>query len=108
MSGKPRVKLSKTVARKGELIEVKTLVPHLMESGQRKDKTGQPIARKILNRFTCTVNGKEVFSADLEPAVAENPFLQFSFKATESGVVGFTWLDDDGSKIVAEEKISVE
>jgi sulfur-oxidizing protein SoxZ len=107
MAVKPRIKLDKKEAKKGDLVEVKALVSHAMESGQRKDSAGNVIPRKILNKFTCTVNGKEVFSADFEPAVAANPYIQFKFKATESGPVVLTWIDDDGSKIVGEEKITV-
>ena len=107
MSVKPRIKLDKKEAKKGDLVEVKALVSHVMESGQRRDASGQPIPRKILNRFTCTVNGKEVFSADFEPAISANPFIQFKFKAQESGAVVLTWIDDDGSKIVGEERITV-
>ncbi len=107
MSVKPRIKLDKKEAKKGDIVEVKALVSHIMESGQRKDKDGKPIPRKILNKFTCTVNGKEVFAADFEPAVSANPYIQFKFKATESGPVVLTWIDDDGSKIVGEESIKV-
>jgi sulfur-oxidizing protein SoxZ len=104
---KPRIKLDKKEAKKGDLVEVKTLVSHIMETGQRKDDQGKVVPRKILNKFTCTVNGKEVFSADFEPAIAANPYIQFKFKAQESGPVVFTWTDDDGSKIVGEETIRV-
>jgi sulfur-oxidizing protein SoxZ len=104
---KPRIKLDKKDAKKGDIIEVKALVSHIMETGQRKDRDGKVIPRKILNKFTCTVNGKEVFSADFEPAVSANPYIQFKFKATESGPVVLTWIDDDGSKIVGEETLTV-
>ncbi|GIK80433.1 MAG: thiosulfate oxidation carrier complex protein SoxZ [Pseudorhodoplanes sp.] len=107
MSVKPRIKLDKKEAKKGELVEVKALVQHIMESGQRKDRDGKTIPRKILNKFTCTVNGKEVFSADFEPAVSANPYIQFKFKAQESGPVVLTWVDDDGTKIVGEDNITV-
>lgn len=107
MSMKPRIKLDKKEAKKGELVEVKALVQHIMESGQRKDRDGKTIPRKILNKFTCTVNGKEVFSADFEPAVSANPYIQFKFKAQESGPVVLTWVDDDGTKIVGEDNITV-
>jgi sulfur-oxidizing protein SoxZ len=107
MAIKPRIKLDKKEAKKGELVEVKALVQHVMETGQRKDASGNTIPRKILNKFTCTVNGKEVFSADFEPAIAANPYIQFKFKATESGSVVLTWVDDDGSKVVGEEQITV-
>ncbi len=107
MSVKPRIKLDKKEAKKGELVEVKALVSHIMESGQRKDASGNVVPRKILNKFTCTVNGKEVFSADFEPAISANPYIQFKFKAQKSGPVVLTWTDDDGSKIVGEERITV-
>ncbi|MBK5956753.1 thiosulfate oxidation carrier complex protein SoxZ [Rhodoplanes elegans] len=104
---KPRIRLDKKEAKKGDLVEVKALVAHIMESGQRKDKDGNVIPRKIINKFTCEVNGKPVFAADLEPAVSANPYLQFKFRAEESGKVVLTWIDDDGSKIVGEETITV-
>jgi sulfur-oxidizing protein SoxZ len=107
MAAKPRIKLDRKVAKKGDIVEVKALVQHTMESGQRKDSSGKPIPRKILNKFTCTVNGKQVFAADFEPAVSANPYIQFKFRAEESGPVVLTWVDDDGTKIVGQETIKV-
>jgi sulfur-oxidizing protein SoxZ len=104
---KPRIKLDKKEAKKGDLVEVKALVSHVMETGQRKSADGKVIPRKIINKFTCTVNGKEVFSADFEPAISANPYIQFKFRAMESGPVVLTWIDDDGSKIVGEDSIKV-
>jgi len=104
---KPRIKLDKKTAKKGEIVEVKALVAHIMETGQRKDSAGKAIPRKILNKFSCAVNGKEVFSADFEPAVSANPYIQFKFRAQESGPVVLTWTDDDGSKIVGQDSITV-
>ena len=104
---KPRIKLDKKEANKGDIVEVKALVAHIMETGQRKDAQGNTIPHKILKKFTCTVAGKQVFAADFEPAVSANPYIQFKFKATESGPVVLTWHDDDGSTIVGEEKITV-
>ena len=103
---KPRIKLPKT-AKKGEVVQIKTLLSHTMESGQRKDAGGNTIPRKIINKFTCTVNGKQVFAADFEPAISANPYIQFKFKAMESGPVVLTWIDDDGSKIVGQDSIKV-
>ena len=107
MAAKPRIKLDKKEAKKGVLVEVKALVSHVMETGQRKDAAGNTIPRKILNKFTCTVAGKQVFAADFEPAISANPYIQFKFKATESGPVVLTWIDDDGSTIVGEDSIKV-
>jgi sulfur-oxidizing protein SoxZ len=106
MIGKPRIKLPKET-RKGDIIQIKTLAPHVMENGQRRDQNGSLVPRKIINRFTCTFNGKPVFACDLEPAVAANPYLQFSVKVEESGVFNFTWIDDDGTTLNAEETIVV-
>ncbi len=107
MLTKPRIKLSSNAVRKGEVVEVKAIVSHVMETGQRKDAQGQTIPRKILNFFSCTVAGREVFSADFEPAVAANPYIQFTFRATESGPVVLTWRDDDGTLLVGEDTIVV-
>ena len=107
MAVKPRIKLDKKEAKKGDLVEVKALVSHVMENGLRRDASGNVVPRKILNKFTCTVAGKQVFAADFEPAVSANPYIQFKFKATESGPVVLTWTDDDGSTIVGEETITV-
>jgi sulfur-oxidizing protein SoxZ len=104
---KPRIKLDKKEIKKGESIEIKTLVSHIMESGQRRDKDGKPIPRKIINKFICELNGQLVFGCDLEPAISANPYFQFKLKPEESGTLKFTWVDDDGSKIEASETIKV-
>jgi len=106
MAEKPRLKVPKE-AKKGEIIEIKTLLSHPMETGLRKDQAGSVIPRKILNKFTCEFNGKPVFSADLEPAVAANPYIQFNAKVDESGTFKFTWTDDDGTVTTTEEQIKV-
>ena len=102
----PKIRVPKT-AKKGEVVEIKTLLPHIMESGQRKDKDGKTIPRKIINKFVAEFNGKPVFSANIEPAIAANPYMQFFAKVDESGTFKFTWTDDDGSVTTAEEKITV-
>ena len=106
MAEKPRIKLPSS-ARKGEVIEIKTLIAHPMETGLRKDQDGKVIPRKIINKFTCEFNGKPVFSADIEPAVAANPYMQFTAKVVESGTFRFTWVDDDGTVTTAEQAIVV-
>lgn len=106
MAEKPRLKLPKE-ANKGDVIEIKTLLAHIMESGQRKDKDGKTIPRKIINKFACEFNGKPVFAVDLEPAIAANPYMQFHAKVEESGTFKFTWTDDDRTVTTAEENITV-
>lgn len=105
---KPRVKVPKTAA-KDEVITIKTLISHKMESGQRKDKkTGDIIPRKIINKFTAAFNGETVFEVDIEPAVSSNPYFQFNVRVPESGEFTFIWVDDDGSVYETSKKIKVE
>ena len=106
MAETPKVRVPKS-AKKGEVVEIKTLMPHIMELGQRKGKDGKLIPRKIINKFTAELNGKPVFSASLEPAVAANPYMQFFAKVNESGTFKFSWTDDDGTVTTAERKITV-
>ncbi len=106
-SVKPRVKVPAS-AKKGEVIEIKTLISHKMETGQRKDKkTGKPIPRRIINKFVATFNGETVFSMDLEPAVSANPYIKFNMRAEKSGEFEFTWVDDNGSSYKAKKKLAV-
>ena len=72
-------------ARRGEIIEIKTLAAHPMETGFRRTQLGELIPRDIIRRFVCTYNGAEVFRVDLHPAVAANPLIAFTTVATESG-----------------------
>ena len=106
MAEKPRIRLPKQ-ARRGEIIQIKTLISHSMENGQRRDGNGSIIPRKIINTFTCEFNGKPVFRCDLDTAVAENPYLAFAARMEESGVFRFSWQDDDGSTITTDENIVV-
>jgi len=103
---KPRVKVPKT-ASAGEVITIKSLVNHVMESGQRKDKEGNVIPRMIINKFVCDFNGSTVFSCDIDAAVAANPYLEFKARVNESGTFKFTWTDDEGTVIETEKPITV-
>jgi sulfur-oxidizing protein SoxZ len=103
---KPHIKIPNEI-RKGEIIQIKTLVAHEMENGLRRDQAGKLVPRKIINHFACTFNGKPVFACDLEPAAAANPYLVFSVQVEESGIFNFSWIDDDGTTISAEETIAV-
>jgi sulfur-oxidizing protein SoxZ len=95
-------------AKRGEIIEIKTLISHVMETGFRRTQVGAVIPRDIIRRFVCTYNGTEVFSADLHPAVSANPFFVFSTVATESGTLAFTWTGDNGFSVTESATITVE
>jgi len=106
MASNARIKIPET-AKKGEVIEIRTLFSHVMETGFRKDASGKPIPREIINKFTVTFNGKPVFSADLEPAIAPNPYIKFNVRLTESGTFRFSWFDDNGTVTTEDRKVAV-
>jgi len=101
---KPRIRIPSQI-RMGEVIEVKTLVTHEMESGQRRDAAGKLVPRKIIRRLTCAYNGRQVFAMDIEPAIAANPYVSFFVKAVENGMLDFAWTDDDGTIYTARQAI---
>jgi sulfur-oxidizing protein SoxZ len=95
-------------AKRGEIIEIKTLMSHIMETGYRHTADGEAVPRDIITSFACRYNGVEIFRADLFPAIAANPFITFFTVATESGKFEFEWIGDKGFSETASASISVE
>ena len=95
-------------AKRGEIIEIKTLISHTMETGFRRTQLGAVIPRDIIRRFACTYNGTEVFRAELHPAMSANPFIAFSTIAVESGTLEFQWTGDNGFSVTQSAAILVE
>lgn len=93
-------------ARKGEVIQIRTLIQHEMETGFRPLPNGGFAPRLILRRFECVYDGEVVFAADLHPAISANPFIAFRTLATRSGEIVFRWTDDRGA--VREERATIE
>src|SRR5690349_19989126 len=89
------IKLPDTAAR-GEVVEIRALIQHPMETGYRPGPNGTILPRDIIRRFTCVYDGEVVFSAELHPGIAANPFLSFTTIATGTGPVSFTWEGDNG------------
>jgi sulfur-oxidizing protein SoxZ len=94
-------------ARRGEIIEIRTLAGHSMETGFRRTQLGELIPRSIITRFSCLYNGVEVFRADLHPAIAANPLISFTTVATESGTLEFRWTGDNDFSATQTASISV-
>lgn len=94
-------------ARRGEVIEIRTIVAHTMETGFRRTERGALIPRDILQLFVCTYNGVEVFRAELHPSISANPYIAFSTVATESGTLEFRWSGDDGFMLVEKAALKV-
>jgi len=95
-------------AKRGDIIEIKTLMSHIMETGYRHTAAGEVIPRDIITSFACRYNGNEVFRVDLFPAIAANPFITFFTTATESGKFEFEWVGDNGFSETASASIIVE
>ncbi len=91
-----RISLPDT-AQAGEVIEIRVLIQHPMESGFRRGARGEVIPRDIITTFECLYAGETVFSADFFPAVAANPFLTFHTRAVETGEMLFRWTDQKGA-----------
>ncbi len=94
-------------ARRGEIIEIRAMIAHPMETGQRMGQNGEMIPRRIINRFIFTYGTEPVFSADLFPAMSANPFIAFTTLATDSAVLTFAWVEDGGEVHVATTDITV-
>ena len=94
-------------AKRGQIIEIKTLISHIMETGFRRTETGQIIPRNIITELLCTYNGEEIFRATLYPAIAANPFLTFYTVARESGMISFKWTGDHGFEQTESASITV-
>src|ERR1700761_1005360 len=83
-------------AKRGDVIEIKTLMSHIMETGFRRTAAGDLIPRDIITSFVCRYNGKEIFRADFFPAISANPYISFFTTAKESGKFEFEWIGDNG------------
>ncbi len=106
MTIRPRVRVSEG-AKAGDIIEIKTAIQHVMETGQRRDGAGALVPRDIIHTFTARFAGNQVFKAELQPGVSANPFIQFYMKATAPGELTLTWEGDNGLKVEHKEPIKV-
>ena len=104
---RPLISVPKRV-KAGETFEIKLLISHPMESGQRRDAYGRAIPRDIINSLVCTYNGEEVLRAELFPAIAANPFFAFHARAVDSGTIVLAWTDDHGTVQSETVEITVE
>jgi len=95
-------------AKRGDIIEIKTLMSHIMETGYRHTAAGDLVPRDIITNFICRYNGSEIFRADFFPAIAANPFMSFFTVAKESGKLEFEWIGDNGFSSTASASITVE
>jgi len=106
MSARPRIRLPDS-ARIGDVIEIKTLIAHMMETGNRKNTDGSAIPRRLLHTFEAKFAGREVFKASLHTGTAANPFISFFMKVSGPGDFEFVWTEDGGAKITERQTLRV-
>jgi sulfur-oxidizing protein SoxZ len=83
-------------AKRGDVVEIRALIAHPMETGYRVGPDGKRMPRNILRRFTCRLDGEVVLAAELYPAVSANPYLAFALRVERGGTLSFTWEGDGG------------
>jgi sulfur-oxidizing protein SoxZ len=104
---RPRIRLSANEISAGQVIDVRTLISHTMETGNRRDGSGNVIPRNIIHTFRAEFDGQLVFECAMEPAISANPYMQFNVAPPHSGTLTLTWLGDDGMEVTATEEITV-
>ena len=95
-------------ARRGEVLEIKAMVEHVMETGFRHTEQGERVPRNIIHRFRCLYNGAQVYEADFHPALVSNPVVQFFVRAEQSGHFEFQWSGDQGFTAHVQKKLVVD
>ena len=92
---------------KGGSTEVKCLMSHPMETGLRKDYSGNKIPAHFIKEVTCEHKGKVVMLASWGVAISKNPYLSFSFKGAAAGdTVKVSWVDNKGESASAEASVA--
>lgn len=104
--GRVRLAVPNPVAA-GQVVTIRTLIAHPMESGFRRDARGQRLPRNIIELFECRLDDALVFRAQLQPGIAANPFIEFRLRARHSGTLHFRWQDQHGNQHEAQRALEV-
>ena len=94
----PTIKLAvPPTATAGEVITIRSVITHPMETGLRLDEFNAYVPLRIIQHFTCRLDDEVVFDVKLEPAIATNPYLTFPMIARRSGLLTFDWRNSNGA-----------
>ena len=108
MSKPPRIWVSNATPKKGEVVRVRAQMEHVMESGLRTDPaTGKVRPRNIVNRFEARLGSALLFTWEPGISIAQNPYIEFTFLARESGELNMLWKDEQGQTLNAQKAIAV-
>lgn len=92
---------------KEDVVTVKALMTHPMETGNRKDSKGETIPAHFIQEITCTSAGQEVISAQWSGGISKNPYISFKYKGAKEGdELTLTWVDNKGNSESASAKVS--
>ncbi|WP_295558286.1 thiosulfate oxidation carrier complex protein SoxZ [uncultured Hyphomicrobium sp.] len=105
-ASKPRVRFPEQ-AQAGDVIEIKALITHVMETGNRKDADGKPIPRNIIHTFTAHYDEALIFKAEFGSGIAANPYVSFFFKVPGPGELRVSWQDDEGGETIERYPLNV-
>jgi sulfur-oxidizing protein SoxZ len=103
---KPRVKLP-DVIKIGDIIEIKALITHPMETGQRRNAAGELVPRSIIKSFHASFNGQPFFTAELLPGISANPFIAFNMKVVGPGELELAWTDDNETVLTERQTLTL-
>lgn len=95
-------------ARRGESVEVRALLSHPNESGQRRNDTGGAVPRNVVVAWRATYGGALVFEAETGIGIAANPYLSFHVRAERTGEIALEWRDEGGAVFRAAAVLRVE
>ena len=104
---KPRIWISNATPERGEIVKVRAVIVHRMETGLRLNQDGEAIQRNIINKLTACFNEQLLFQWEPETAIAQNPYLEFTFVARESGTLAMRWEDDSKKIFTSDTEITV-
>ena len=108
MSKPPRIWVSNASPKKGEVVRVRAQMEHVMESGLRTDPaTGKVRPRNIVNRFEARLGNALLFTWEPGISIAQNPYIEVTFLARESGELNMLWKDEQGQTLNAQKAIAV-
>ena len=94
-------------ARRGEIIEIRTLIQHPMETGYRVDVNGAMVPKNVIHTLMAHFEGQPVFKATLGSGISADPYLEFQVRTPRSGELSVQWQDDSGETGEARARISI-
>lgn len=104
----PRIWMSSANPKTGEIVRVRAQISHTMETGLRLDENGKNRPRDIVTHFEAFLDDVPLFSCQMGPAVARNPYTEFTFLARKNGNLNLKWRGDNGFVLEASRAVAVQ